>query len=234
MSRSQHMSWQRGQSGQAGITLVELLVAMVIMGIVSTMLYMTWFSLNGSAAYSLNSAHARDDAQLAMTRMVSELRDAQGQTVGTVGYPPIQTASLNDIAFATTFNEIGNTDQSMAPRLVSYQYVPASGEILRTVDTDGNGSLSNDTPQVVLTHIVNNIESSTMFGIHYTQTPVFIYSYYDATGQLAHTSNIAGLTSPNSIIDITIRLMVDLKPGGPPTYMDLQCTVEPRNGRWGA
>jgi type II secretory pathway pseudopilin PulG len=216
------------------MTLVELLVGMIIMAIVSTMLYLTWFSLNSSSAYSVNSNEARDNARLAMTRMVNELRDAQGMTSNGIGYPPIQSAALNCVVFSTTYNETGNDDQSMPPRLVMYQYLPASGEIVRTVDSNNDGVLTDDQPQVILRNVVNSSQSVTMFGTNYSQAPVFIYSYYDANGTLTHTSDLTGITTPNNVVDITIRLFVDLNPGKSPVYMDLQCTVEPRNSRWGA
>ncbi len=226
MSRSSVVGRLRGQEG---VTLMELLVGMIIMAILSTMLYLTWFTLNDSFAYSVRSSEARDNARQAMTRMVMELRDAQSRA----GYAPVQSAGLNTVIFSTTFNEVGNLDQALVPRLVRYQYFAATGTIVRTVDSDGNGSLTNNTGQVILSNLVNNTKASTMFGTAYAQTPVFIYSYYDASGTLVHTSNLSSVASTMSIVDVTIRILVDLNPGKSPTFMDLQSTVQPRNGRWG-
>ena len=98
---------------QRGLTLIELLVGMIIMGIVSTMLLAGWFTLSESYSFSVHSADARDSGRQALARMQREIRDAQK--------PPIvgSTSSAADaivlraraywIALSTTFNEPGNS-----------------------------------------------------------------------------------------------------------------------------
>jgi len=59
---------------QRGITLVELLVAMAIMGVVSAMLLTGWFALTESYSYTVKSADARDSGRQAIARVQREIR----------------------------------------------------------------------------------------------------------------------------------------------------------------
>ena len=96
-----------GRRPQDGMTLVELLVAMTIMGVLSTMVLLTWFTLQSSYASSEQNAKQRDVARNAVWRMATEIRDAQG----TDGYPPVISAGANTIIIGTSFNNAGNTSQ---------------------------------------------------------------------------------------------------------------------------
>jgi prepilin-type N-terminal cleavage/methylation domain-containing protein len=123
----------RTRAGQAGVSLVELLVAMAIMGVISTMLLLTWFALSNSYSYSINSANARDDGRQALARLQREIRDAQKPTIaaGTASDAILTRARPYTIAFFTTFNEVGNstmtwddteqTASSSTPHLVVYR-----------------------------------------------------------------------------------------------------------------
>ena len=55
--------------GQRGLTLVELLVVMVILSVVTTMLVMIFINLQGAYGFTVNSAHAREDARGAMANL---------------------------------------------------------------------------------------------------------------------------------------------------------------------
>ena len=64
---------------QPGLTLIELLTSIVILGIVSTMIITVWFALQDSYAYSVNSDSQQATARDAMARMQREIRDAASQ-----------------------------------------------------------------------------------------------------------------------------------------------------------
>lgn len=207
---------------QDGVTLMELLIVCVISVLVSGMIVMVWIALSRSYSYSATSTEARNNARLAMAHMVQEMRDAQSLN----NYAPIQTAGTDSVTFATTFNQSGNTDQSMAPRLVRYSYDSSTSTINRTVDANNNGNLSDDTPQVLLKNVINARQPSTA-----NPTPVFTYNYYNSSGVLTACTDMTGVAPTSSLVSIQVRLLVDLNPGHSPTYMDLQSNVVSRNTR---
>ena len=67
---------------QRGITLIELLISMMIASIISSMLLVSWFALQSSYYYSINSNNARDKGRQALSRLEREVRDAE-QVPGT-------------------------------------------------------------------------------------------------------------------------------------------------------
>ena len=124
---------RRPVDGQAGVSLIELLVGMAIMGVISTMLLLTWFALSNSYSYSINSANARDDGRQALARLQREIRDAQMPTIasGTASDAILYRARPYTIALYTSFNEAGNSTMtwngtppiasSSTPHLVVYR-----------------------------------------------------------------------------------------------------------------
>ena len=124
---------RRNGSGQAGVSLIELLIGMAIMGVISTMLLLTWFALSNSYSYSINSANARDDGRQALARLQREIRDAQKPTIGTgtASDAILTRARPYTIALYTSFNEAGNstmtwdsthhTASTSTPHLVVYR-----------------------------------------------------------------------------------------------------------------
>ena len=96
---------------EAGITLIELLIAMTIMTILSGMIVMGWVSLQRSYAYSTKSADARGTARDTMARMRREIRDAMTQPSSGLG--PIVVAENNHIQIMSAFNDTGGNVQSV-------------------------------------------------------------------------------------------------------------------------
>lgn len=129
------MDTRRRRTGadQAGVSLIELLVGMAIMGVISTMLLLSWFSLSNSYSYSINSANARDDGRQALARLQREIRDAQMPTIaaGTASDAILTRARPYTVALYTSFNEAGNSTMtwddtaekasSSTPHLVVYR-----------------------------------------------------------------------------------------------------------------
>ena len=92
---------------QGGMTLVELLVAMLILSILTTMIIGTWIALQSSSAQTISSDRARETARDAMSRLRREIRDAQAQREGQplAGSPAIISAGPTQIVFSTAFND---------------------------------------------------------------------------------------------------------------------------------
>lgn len=226
-----------GAARQAGITLVELLVVMVILGIVTTMILGTWFALQSSFAYTSHSSHARELARDSVTRMTREVRDAQGYG----GANPITRADPFLIVFYSTFNQANNSTTGSPPVQTAFVYVPSasgkSGKIYRVLDKNANGVAdelgdpvdpaavaSNGT--VVVDNAVNWWEPSVT-----TKTSLFRYTYFADDGAFKTVDSMTGVASTARILSVHIRVLADLNPSRAPVYMDLQTTAQPRNGR---
>ena len=124
------------RKGQRGITLMELLIAMTIMTLITTMIIVSWLALSDSYSYSVRSSVARDDAREAIARMAREIRDAQSNPNG--GEAALLRARPRSILITTTFNEAGNTDPASVPHLVMFRLYP-DGELWRFEDRPVGG-----------------------------------------------------------------------------------------------
>ena len=143
---------------QTGLTMVELLVGLTIASILSTMMFMTWFSLNNSYSFSVKSSEARDFARQAVNRVQGELRDAEAYPTGSAyGYttvsgwpylpnePAIIRARAWSCLLTTTFNEDGNTAYTKVPHLVLYRLYSDS-ELWRFEDLNGDKKIAGVSP----------------------------------------------------------------------------------------
>jgi len=138
---------------------MELLVTMVIASVLSSMVLMSWFALNSSYAYSVNSSHAREDGRIALARIQREVRDAEGVPGNYTQLPPLQFDLKNEpmilrsrpwtLVFTTTFNETDNSNPTKIPHLVCYRvYYDSSAkkaELWRYEDTNYDGRITGVT-----------------------------------------------------------------------------------------
>ena len=242
----------RQPAGERGVSLVELLVAMSIMGVITAMLLLGWFSLSKSYGYSVHSADARDSGRQAMQRLQREIRDAEKPPLGYLGtiaseYPDaiIYRASPYWIAFSTTFNDVGNSTPAPTPswpHLVVYRLYADDRELWRFEDLDGGGAIANvnisegltvfnvneqvngEGARLVLADVVNCTGPSA------TWVPLFTYNYYLSGGSL-QSDPLLTLAARVPIIAVQLRLLVDLNPARAPVHADLRGTAQLRNAR---
>ena len=219
---------------QPGLTLIELLTSIVILGIVSTMIITVWFALQDSYAYSVNSDSQQATARDAMARMQREIRDAASQpdtsSNGSQTYYPFTASAVNiatgsRLDFTTPFN-----DPAAHILDVSYQYVQtstSSGTLYRYRAIDPNASIAaNDTFALKMTLATNVMNYS-----QGNNVPIFTYSYIDTSGNVQTTTSLGTVSQIQQILSIQIHLLIDTNPGHTPTFMDLITTVQPRNMR---
>jgi len=237
---------------QQGLTLVELLIGMVILGIVSTMLFMTWFSLSRSYAYSVNSAVARDDARQAIARMEREIRGAQASTSA----PPIVRAHPYWICFSTTFNNAGNDTPTAVPHLVVYRLY-SDGSLWRFEDGNGDGTITASGTPIIGTGNVFPSDRGACTDLSQTtsgegamllcrsvlevvfreevlgetgETPLFMYNSYSDLGTLESTLTVpASNYQTAEIVAVRTHLRVDLSPSRAPVNVDFVTTATLRN-----
>ena len=223
--------------GQSGMTLVELLVTMLVLGIVTTLLVGIWILLQNSYAFSVRSEKQQEMARDAVSRMVREIRDSGGQA-GSAAGSSILSAGPQEITFSTAFNDPGVDEVRTDGAGDGYPYLPprggyfyvtnaagTSGTLYRWRDTDVIlGRSDDDRVDAVVKDVVNGT------------APIFTYTCINtgsapsgiSLGEPYQTTSPADRTS---IVSVQIRLKVDLNPGKSPQYMDLISTAQPRNQR---
>jgi prepilin-type N-terminal cleavage/methylation domain-containing protein len=198
---------------QRGITLIELLVSIIVMGILSTMIIGSWMTLTDAYSFTSRSNKHRDFAREAISRMAREIRDAQAPAGGNA----FAQAGVNEIRFYSTFNVAGAADPTSTPTLT--RYILRNGTIFREKAGPDNAF---DTADDRSTPLVRNVVNATI------GKDLFTYYYYNISGSIVATN---GAPPPNvSVIQaIGLNLYVDENPGKSPNYFDVNTTVRPRN-----
>jgi type II secretory pathway component PulJ len=219
------------ESREAGITLVELLVAMTIMSVVAAMLILTWTSLSASFAHTTRSSDARDFARQAASRMERELRDAEAQlTTGNYkGLPAILWASANKIIFVTTFNNAGNDMPAAQP--LAMMYYLDHGTLYMRRDANDDKQWDDPNARELVPYVVNQSAEVAV------KTPVFSYTYVADDGSFVTMHPADDSVSLSEalrarIVSVSFTLLVDVNPGHAPAPMTLTTTAQLRNQRW--
>jgi type II secretory pathway pseudopilin PulG len=225
---------------QAGITLVELLVSMIIMTLVSTMLIMGWLSLQRSFAFAQRTNTARATARDALDRISSEVRDAQPPagtsplTPFTIANPSLVCDSYQCI-FYSSYNQPGARGDGSGNKATGTGAVLLKTRIFldlsvssaqktlywqRDTNNDGTfapiGPSSPDTWKILASDVVNAPPSSPAI-------PVFTYL---GTGLTTLTVPVSDLSK---IVAVQVELAIDSNPSKSPKYVYLKTTVRPRN-----
>jgi prepilin-type N-terminal cleavage/methylation domain-containing protein len=121
----------------AGFTLVELMVTMVLLGILGTTLATVALNLQSTTTAVRQNSDLLHETRLAMERLVRELR--QAGTIDEVELPATPT-SPSAITFFADFDNDGVRDLDAAdPEVLTYRFDPVGGVLTLTVDdADGN------------------------------------------------------------------------------------------------
>lgn len=129
------MNWDeinRRLREDGGFTIIEMAVAMVILGIVASALSTTMLGSRETAETVRQVNNLNEEARLALNRIVRELR--QAREISAVGSDPSKS-----ITFGVDFNGNGTIDSSTAdPERLTYTYDPVGQRILLSAaDTSG-------------------------------------------------------------------------------------------------
>lgn len=240
-----HPEGKRGS--QAGITLIELLVSMIILGIVTTMLIAGWVNLQRAFAFTVQSNNARASARDAIDRISSELRDTQPQTLPTASatptpapsYPLFTVAQPMEAVFYSSFNQVGaNLDGSgvgIGVLMPTRVYLDTSGPTPQKTlywqrKTDQVSGWTSGYRQILLARsVVNNSVSNTDVLPTTSYTAIFRYGYRDVNDKLVWTDNADASLDLSTIVAVQVRLIIDANTDRAPKYIDLSTTVIPRN-----
>jgi len=205
--------------GEAGLTLMELLIVCVIGSILTGGMIMLWFNINKSSAITTSHAEARDFARDGIARLTREVRDAE-----VLSKVAIIEASPSSIAFTTTFNKPGNEIYETKPRLV--RYMARDGALYRDLYAEGVTSVSGQIVRsnVVIPHLLNKNDAP------------FSYTYVDSQGtpRPQPTEDPVYAVSDldlSRVLLVHIHVIVDLDPDRAPNPMDIRTEAQIRNQR---
>ena len=231
--------------GQRGITLIELLAAMTISLVISSLILVSWFALSGSYANTTKRGKTGDWARVTTARMVREIRDVE-QPPPAIAEVGIVRARPYYVVLFTTFNEAGNTSAALPPRLVMYRLY-SNGELWRFHDADGSGSIAGvditleswptitfplderttgEGGQLMVENVVNGSNPSPD-----APTALFTYASYDDDGTFDTAIDVRGTSERAQIRAAEINLLLDMNPGKSPVYAHLRATAQLRNTR---
>ena len=230
--------FRQKRRSQAGVTLVELLVAMVVLLIVSTMLVGTWISLQRAFGYAKADTAAGATGRDALSRISSELRAAQPNPSGTPASTTAFVTTLaspyvcdaNDCVFYSAYNNSAAALQSgtsgTSQLHLTAIWLDTSGSTAQKKlywlrDTNGDGALNASDKKILLASNVVNTAAS-------VNRPIFQYVLRDSSGNYTFSTSLTS-TNVASLVAVNIELVVDANLAHSPTYVDLVSTVRPRN-----
>jgi len=235
---------RRGR-GQRGITLIELLAAMTISLVISSLILVSWFALSGSYANTTKRGKTGDWARVTTARMVREIRDVEQPPPAIAEVGLVRARPYYTVLF-TTFNEAGNASADTPPRLVMYRLY-SNGELWRFHDADGSGSIAGvditleswptitfplderttgEGGQLMVENVVNMSNPSAA-----APTALFTYSSYDDDGAFDTAIDVRSSTERSQVRTVEINLLLDMNPGKSPVYTHLRSTAQLRNTR---
>jgi len=115
---------QRVRRGDSGLTLVELLVSIVLVGLIGSIVFTSVMATQRAADSSRQTNDLNEEARLVLNRMSRELREAQRITavVNPMG-PGYSATSDSSITFEVDFNGNGVIEPTAAdPEELTYLY----------------------------------------------------------------------------------------------------------------
>jgi prepilin-type N-terminal cleavage/methylation domain-containing protein len=227
---------------QAGVTLVELLAAMAILGIITTMLIAGWINLQNASAFAVQTNNARATARDALSRVSNELRDAQPVALPIATPTPTYSGELlteaqpMEVTFYSVFNQPGAGDDvsGVGARLLTRIRLDTSGTSPQKTlywerDVSNNGVFGDPTDRsmTLATNVVNASIPNADVTPATTYTAVFTYGYRDETG--FHTTDTIASTDLAKVISVQVRLIIDGNLNHRPAPVDVTTTILPRN-----
>ena len=124
--------WERIKQDDSGLTLIELLVSMILMGLVGTIVFTSVLATQRASESSRQVNDLNEEARLVLNRMSRELREAKAITavVNPMG-PGYSATSDTSITFEVDFNGNGTIEPSASdPEELTYYYDRANRRLL--------------------------------------------------------------------------------------------------------
>lgn len=219
-------------SREAGLSLVELLIAMMLMLVIMGAIYGVWNRLEKAYVFAEDDMLAQSEARLALGEIVEFVRTAR--TPDTVPSDSLDAvipfANPYEIWIWTDVDRDANHDLELVRFVVTRENGQAF--LIRQESTAGNGVFNGAAVRVVNQNIRNDDTS-----VEITSVVHPLFEYFDSTGtQLAPSSEysirpLAKSVDVTKIRSVSVNLRVDIDPTRSPIVHELSSVVQPRNLR---
>jgi prepilin-type N-terminal cleavage/methylation domain-containing protein len=198
-----------------GFSLMELLVAMVLLVVVLGAIYTIWFGLQRTYSYTDDDMRAQQEARTALNELVEYIRTAR-----LPGNPPsealamvIVSADDNSLVCWTDIDR----DENHTLELVRFRVDTENRTLYRDTNTTGDINFDAGTTSVrMVGSWVSNDEDQPLF------------EYRTAGNEPAMVTPVE---DPTIIREITINLRIDIVTDQRPVTHQLRSIVQPRNLR---
>lgn len=202
-------------SRDQGFTLVEVLIAMMLMVVVVVAVYAVWFGLQRSYQFTEDDMRAQQEARTALNEMVEFIRTAR---------QPVSAPSdaLDLIIVAADDNSLVcwtdvDRDDAHDLELVRFRVNATEQTLYRDTSQTGDSTFASGTSIRMVGRWLSNGDSLPLF------------TYTDASGvELSTPLSTADLIQ---IRAIAIDLRIDIEAGKSPIAHQLTSVVQPRNLR---
>lgn len=195
-----------------GISLIELLIAMMLFFVIVGAIYGIWLRLEKTYAFTNEDLLAQQQARSAMGEMVEYIRTAR-----TPENPPSEALNGAIVYADTTVLRLWtDTDRADDHGLELVQFrVDENAKVLYRDAASDTYTFPGTSVRLVSTNVANDA----------TTNPLF--TYFDSTG----TQLATPVAAPSDIREVHITLRVDVVEGSSPTTHVLTSIVQPRNLR---
>lgn len=219
-------------SGEAGLSLVELLIAMMLMLVIMGAIYGVWNRLEKAYVFAEDDMLAQSEARMALGEIVEFVRTARvpesppNDSLGTV----IPFANPYEIWIWTDVDRDANHDLELVRFVVTRENGQAF--LIRQESTAANGVFNGSAVRVVNQNIRNDDTS-----VEITSVANPLFEYFDSTGTQLTPSSDYSIRPLSKSVDVTkirsvsINLRVDIDPTRSPIVHELSSVVQPRNLR---
>ena len=204
---------RRRLSGEGGFSLVELLVAMVIMIVILGAIYGIWFGLQRSYSFTNDDMTAQEQARSALNEMVELIRTARQPD-------PAPSEALGLVIVAANANSLvvwtdSDRDSAHDLELVRFRVDTDARTLYRDDSQSGDPTFSGSTSVRLVGNWVSNSETKPLF------------SYVSANG----STLTVPVADPTQIRQVAINLSIDVFIDKAPIAHLLSSVVQPRNLR---
>jgi prepilin-type N-terminal cleavage/methylation domain-containing protein len=245
MQRSAPDPAARRRTAEAGVTLVEILVSIVILGIITTFLVGGWINLQRASTVTVAANDSRASARDAIDRLTSEIRVAQPSALPTpaptettlpTGAPPLLSATPWEVRFFSAFNAsgAGGDGSGVGSLRLCRLYLETGGSsdqkavyLQRDLDNDGAFSGPGDQTTLLTRMAINKYLVDTTGDADFS---LFTYGYRASSADpVQWTTNGDGALDLDRVVAVSVRLVVDADVARSPSCVDTRSTVRLRN-----
>jgi len=214
-------------SAQSGLSLMELLVAVVIMIVVMGGIYTIWFGLQRTYSFTDDDMTAQLQAQTALSEMVESIRTARLPAPSTTSQwsnMVIVYADSENLVCWTDFDR----DAQHQLELVRYRVDTATRTLYRDNYGRANAAHFHNYYALNAAHPTSTRLVGNWLNNDATNRRLFVYR--DGSGTELNIS-AASVADPTLIRQVEIDLLIDVRTNVAPIAHELRSVVLPRNLR---